>query len=647
MCGIAGIVNTNNQPVDAQVLAAMSRAILHRGPDDAGEYVEGPVALASRRLSIIDLAGGKQPITNEDGSVVIVYNGETYNYLELRTQLQAEGHVFATHTDTETVVHLYEKMGPECLTRLNGMYAFALWDKRARRLMLARDRFGVKPLYYTWDGSRLAFASEIKALCTLPGFHVEPEPRALVDYTVFQYSPGEHTFFKGVKKLLPGHYLLFEPETGKLSTHRYWDLPCSDDLLDFTHSEEYFAEKLLLIIEDAVRIQLRSDVPVGSHLSGGLDSSSVASLAANLLGAPIHTFSGGFREGQAFDETEYARIVASTIGSEHHEVWPTADDFARLMPALIYFMDEPAAGPGLFPQYAVSRLAAERVKVVLGGQGGDELGAGYARYLVAIFERALRDVVFNAQDWVSNFTLDEITPNLGQLRQYGPMLQALLGTDIFGPDATRYYSLVQRGDPSRILTEDVLRGAEGYSPLEAYREIFMRPETTSYLNRMLYFDAKAMLPALLHVEDRTSMAVSLESRVPLLDHRIAELFAMIPDKLKMKEGQLKYIYRRAMHNTVPPAIMERKDKMGFPVPTSQWFRGPLRGWLRDLLLSERAAARGVVRREAVEAALAGDVEYGREVWGLLCLELWFRAYVDGEVPELPAAPLRPRSPAGN
>src|SRR5207248_4995160 len=270
-------------------------------------------------------------------------NGETYNYLELRTELQANGHVFSTHTDTETIVHLYEKMGPDCLARLNGMYAFALWDGRKRRLMLARDRFGVKPLYYTWDGDRLAFASEIKALCKLPGFKVEPEPAALVDYAVFQYSPGEHTFFKGVKKLLPGHFLLFEPDTGDLQVRQYWDLPCDDDLLDFTHGEDYFAEKLLLIIEDAVRIQLRSDVPVGSHLSGGLDSSAVASLAANLLGTPIHTFSGGFREpgigdrgsgiGSAFgpipdprspipayDATSYARIVAASIGSEHHEV---------------------------------------------------------------------------------------------------------------------------------------------------------------------------------------------------------------------------------------------------------------------------------------------------------------------------------------
>ncbi|MFL5735268.1 MAG: asparagine synthase (glutamine-hydrolyzing) [Chloroflexia bacterium] len=634
MCGIAGIANTHNRPVDKRVLDAMSRAIFHRGPDDSGEFLDGPVALASRRLSIIDLAAGKQPISNEDGSIVIVYNGETYNYQELRTQLQAEGHVFATHTDTETIVHLYEKMGPDCLSRLNGMYAFALWDGRQRRLMLARDRFGIKPLYYTWDGERLAFASEIKAFCKLPGFKVESEPAALVDYAVFQYSPGEHTFFKGVKKLLPGHFLLFEPDTGDLQVRRYWDLPCSDDLLDFSHDEDYFAEKLLLIIEDAVRIQLRSDVPVGSHLSGGLDSSSVASLAANLLGTSIHTFSGGFREGEAYDETSYARIVATAIGSEHHEIWPIAEDFARCMPSLIYYMDEPAAGPGLFPQYFVSKLAASQVKVVLGGQGGDELGAGYARYLVCLLERALRDAVSEAEDWVSNFTLSELIPSLGQLRHYAPMLQSFLGSNLFGPDGSRYYALVRRGDPSRLLTPEALAAAGGYDPTDTYREIFTRPDTTSYLNRMLYFDAMAMLPALLHVEDRTSMAVSIESRVPLLDHRIAELFATIPDKLKLKGGELKYIYRRAMKNTVPPAIMQRKDKMGFPVPTADWFKGPLKDWLHDLLLSERALSRGVVRKEAVAGALAGDAAYGRELWGLLCLELWFRAFVDGETPTL-------------
>ena len=634
MCGIAGIANTDNHPAEAAALAAMSRAIFHRGPDESGEYIDGPVALASRRLSIIDVAGGKQPITNEDGSIVIVYNGETYNYLELRTQLQSDGHVFTTHTDTETVVHLYEKMGPDCVTRLNGMFAFALWDSRKRRLMLARDRFGVKPLYYTWDGERLAFASEIKALCTLPGFNVSPDPAALVDYVVFQYSPGERTFFQGVNKLLPGHYLLFEPDEGRVTIHQYWDVPCDDELLDFAHGEDYFAEKLLLIIEDAVRLQLRSDVPVGSHLSGGLDSSSVASLAAGLLGTPIHTFSGGFADSKAFDETEYARIVAHAIGSDHHEIWPTPEDFAASLQGLIYYMDEPAAGPGLFPQYFVSKLAAEHVKVVLGGQGGDELGAGYARYLVALFERALRDDITGAEGWSSNFTLSELTPNLGQLRQYVPMLQGYLGSNLFGPDESRYYWLVKRGDPSRILNPDVIREAGGYDPFETYRQIFMRPSTASYLNRMLYFDAKAMLPALLHVEDRTSMAVSLESRVPLLDHRIAELFAVIPDKLKMEGGQLKYIYRQAMKNTVPRAIMDRKDKMGFPVPTSQWFRGPLRDWLSDLLLGARSN-RGVVRPEAVQGALSGDAVYGREVWGLLCLELWFRVFVDGEMPSLP------------
>jgi asparagine synthase (glutamine-hydrolysing) len=354
----------------------------------------------------------------------------------------------------------------------------------------------------------------------------------------------------------------------------------------------------------------------------------VASLAANLLGTPIHTFSGGFRDGQAFDETDYARIVATAIHSEHHEVFPTAEDFASVMPSLIYFMDEPAAGPGLFPQYFVSKLAAEKVKVVLGGQGGDELGAGYARYLVAIFERALRDEIAGAEGWISNFTLAQLNPNLGQLRQYVPMLQGYLGQNLFGPDESRYYALVRRGDPARIFTPEVLAEAGDYDPYETYRSIFMRPQTASYLNRMLYFDAKAMLPALLHVEDRTSMAVSLESRVPLLDHRIAELFATIPDTLKMRDGQLKYIYRRAMRNTVPSAIMDRKDKMGFPVPTASWFRGPLRSWLNDLLLRERAN-RGIIRREAVEGVLKGDATYGREVWGLLCLELWFRAFLDG------------------
>jgi asparagine synthase (glutamine-hydrolysing) len=639
MCGIAGVYNYGSgEPVAEARLRAMADAIKHRGPDGEGYYIDpkGNLGLAHRRLSIIDLsAAGNQPMSNTDQSLWITYNAEVYNYLELRTGLQAAGHSFSSHTDTEVVLHLYQKHGSACLERLNGMFAFAIWDERKRQLFLARDRFGVKPMYYYDDGEVFAFASEIKALLTHPRIKARTglNPDALLDYINFQYCIGDKTFFRNIKRLEPGHYLLVDEASGRVTVQQWWDLDYSDARVDHNHDEDYFAEKLLMILEDAVRIELRSDVPVGAHLSGGVDSSTVASLAANLLGTPISTFSGGFRDGKEFDETPYARLVAAQIGADHHETFPTATDFAATLPHLIYHMDEPAAGPGLFPQYFVSKLAAARVKVVLGGQGGDELGGGYARYLVALLERALSGAInFSDMSQDDPFSLPALTPYLGQLRGYQPMLQGFWQEGMFGPPAERYLRLTQRSRAESLLTDEYIADnrLELNAPREAFLAIFNRPQTDSYLNRMLYYDAKAMLPALLHVEDRTSMAVSLESRVPLLDHRIAELFAAIPPGLKMKSGQLKYIYRKAIKNVIPTEVWQRSDKMGFPVPTNQWFRGPLQGFVQDVLGSDRARQRGIIRPAALAAVSSGSGsgQYGRELWGLLCLELWFERFVD-------------------
>ncbi len=639
MCGIAGIYNYGSgEPVTEGQLRAMADAVKHRGPDGEGYYIDpkGSLGLAHRRLSIIDLsAGGNQPMSNGDQSLWITYNAEVYNYLELRTALVAEGHRFTNQTDTEVVLHLYQKHGPACLDKLNGMFAFAIWDERKRQLFLARDRFGVKPIYYYDDGEIFAFASEIKALLTHPRIKARTglNPEALLDYINFQYCLGDKTFFRNIKRLEPGHWLLVDEASGKVTVQQWWDLDYSDARVDHKHDEDYFAEKLLMILEDAVRIELRSDVPVGAHLSGGVDSSTVASLAASLLGTPISTFSGGFQDGKEFDETPYARMVAEQIGADHHETFPTAADFAATLPMLIYHMDEPAAGPGLFPQYFVSKLAAQNVKVVLGGQGGDELGGGYARYLVALLERAMRQAISGDMAHDDPFNLPTLTPYLGQLRAYQPMLQGLWQEGLFGLPAERYLRLTQRSAAASLLTDEFI--ADNHldlnAPAEAFLAIFNCPQTDSYLNRMLYYDAKAMLPALLQVEDRTSMAVSLESRVPLLDHRIAELFAAIPQGLKLKDGQLKYIYRKAIKNVIPTAVWQRTDKMGFPVPTNQWFRGPLQGFVQDVLGSDRARQRGIIRPAALAAVSGGSGggQYGRELWGLLCLELWFERFVDG------------------
>jgi asparagine synthase (glutamine-hydrolysing) len=608
----------------------MARAMRHRGPDDEGFYRDGNIALGHQRLSIIDTSPlGRQPMTNEDKQLWIVCNGEIYNYLELRQQLVGRGHRFRSHSDTEVILHLYEEEGPACVHRLNGMFAFAIWDRHERILFAARDRFGIKPFYYFFRDGTFAFASEIKALFQSGLLKPKLNLNGLADYLTFQLCLGKKTLFRNVYKLLPGHYLLLKPD-GTPDVQKYWDL---DFAVDTNHTEEYFEHRLLMLLEDAVRIRLRADVPVGAHLSGGLDSSTVACLALSLLGSPIQMFSGGFREGPAYDETHYARLVARQTAAEHHEVFPTADDFVAVMPRLIYHMDEPAAGPGLFPQYFVSELASRHVKVVLGGQGGDEIFGGYTRYLIAYLEECIRGGIEGTQEEKYVVTFESILPNLTQLQGYQPLLRYFWKDGLFDSPDLRYFRLLDRSNGVRdLVSRDVFAGHNGYSPLEAYRDLFNGGECRSLINKMTRFDLKTLLPALLHVEDRTSMAVSLESRVPLLDHRIAELVASMPPMIKYKGGRSKHIFRQVVQHVIPDEISRRNDKMGFPVPLSEWYRrGPVREFVKETLLGERASARGFIQTGQVEALLDSERPYGRGVWGLLCLELWMQAFLDDPV----------------
>jgi asparagine synthase (glutamine-hydrolysing) len=431
---------------------------------------------------------------------------------------------------------------------------------------------------------------------------------------------------------------------------RYWDFNYE---VDTHHTEDYFIEQLLVLLQDSVRLQLRSDVPVGGHLSGGMDSSTVVCLAAPVYGGTFHTFTGGFREGPQYDETGYARLVAEHVKSAHHEVWPTARDFAEVMPWLIYMMDEPAAGPGVFPQYFVSKLARENVTVVLGGQGGDEIFGGYARYLVAYLEQVLKGAIFGTQEEGKYLvTWENIAPNLSLLRQYQPMLQSFWGDGLFEEMDRRYFRLVSRmEDADALISSDTWNQQSRARMAESFQQVFNNPATKSYFNKMTNFDLKTLLPALLHVEDRTSMSVSLESRVPLLDHRIAELVTRMPPTTRFKGGDTKRVFREAVRALVPQEIFERKDKMGFPVPLAEWFAGPLRDFVRDVLLSARARQRGLYRIEGVEALLSKERKFGRQLWGLLCLELWFRAFVDGERLSRPAVaeplPVHARSNGGS
>lgn len=632
MCGICGIYYLDRERlVDQAILTHMARIMRHRGPDDEGFYLDGNLGLGHQRLSIIDLSPlGRQPMSNEDNSLWIVFNGEIYNYLELRQQLVARGHRFRSHSDTEVILHLYEDEGPECVKRLNGMFAFAIWDARERVLFAARDHFGIKPFYYTLSDGCFLFASEIKALFQTGLIRPRLNPTGLADYLTFQFCLGEKTLFQDVYRLLPGHTLLLKSD-GTLRVEKYWDL---DFTIDTDHTEDYFEHRLLRLLEDAVRLQLRADVPVGAHLSGGLDSSTVTCLASSLLGTPIKTFSGGFKDAPQYDETPYARIVAQHVGTEHYEVFPSADDFVEVMPRLIYYMDEPVAGPGLFPQYFVSKLASQHVKVVLGGQGGDETFGGYTRYLIAYLEQCIRGGIEGTQeDQKYVVTFESILPNLRQLQGYESLLHYFWQEGLFEPEDRRYFRLIDRSNSTRsLINENYLPDKREYDPYEAYRELFYSAGCRSLINKMTWFDMKTLLPALLHVEDRTSMAVSLESRVPLLDHRIAELVASMPPMVKYKGGRSKHVFRQVVRHIVPAEVYNRTDKMGFPVPLSEWYRqGPVRQFVREMLLGNRARARGFIQTGRVEDLLDSERPYGRGIWGLLCLELWMRTFLDESV----------------
>ncbi len=629
MCGICGIYYYDRErTVDQRMLKGMARTMRHRGPDDEGFFISPPVGLGHQRLSIIDLSpSGRQPMSNENGRFWVVLNGEIYNYRDLRTELLGKGHRFRSQSDTEVILHLFEEEGPSCVGRLNGMFSFALWDKEEEILFAARDRFGIKPFYYFQNREAFAFASEIKPLFQTGLLAPRLNPDGLADYLALQFSLGSKTLFKDIFKLLPGHYLILK-KSGSLDIRKYWDL---DFTVDTHHTEEYFRDQLLALLEDSVRLQLRADVPVGSHLSGGIDSSTIACMAASMSANPIHTFSGGFKEGTNYDETVYARMVADHIGAQSHEIFPTSQDFVETLPKLIGYMEEPMAGPGLFPQYYVSLSASRHVKVVLGGQGGDEIFGGYIRYLIAYLEECIRGGIEGTQlDKKYVVTFESVLPNLVQLQGYQPLLRYFWKEGLFEPVENRYYRLIDRSHSFRhLVSPDAITGQNGYNPFEAYRGIFQQCESPSYINKMTRFDLKTLLPALLHVEDRMSMAVSLESRVPLLDHRIIELVASIPPMFKYKGGQSKYILRQAVQGLIPEKILLRKDKMGFPVPLNEWYgKEPLRSFVRDHLLGAQARSRSLFRSDNLESVLDHEQAYGRGIWGLLCLELWMQAFLD-------------------
>ncbi len=630
MCGIAGVVGLDGRPVPrlAERLAAMNAAQRHRGPDGDGAWTDpsGAAGLAHVRLAVIDTsAAAAQPMTR--GPRVVTYNGEIYNHVELRRELGEDG--FRTKSDVEVLLAAYEKWGEACVEKLRGMFAFAIWDPRDRSLFCARDRFGIKPFHYVAAGGVFAFASEAKALLPfLPRVAVDDD--GLREYFAFQFTMGAKTLFAGVSQLEPAHLIVVKD--GRVAARR-WSEVRHD--LDLAHDDAWFRDETRRLLAESTALHLRGDVPVGTCLSGGLDSTLIASLARRARpDGELRAYCGRFADPPGFDETPFAQIAARHVDARLTVVDVTPDDFVRDVRRVIRHLDWPVAGPGSFPQYEVARTASRDVKALLGGVGGDEVFGGYVRYLVAYFEACIKAAIDGTADR-GRFvvTYESIIPNLSALRGYEPMLAHFWRDGLFEDRGRRYFRLVHRADAlAGAVDPRLLDPSAAY---ERFRAVFdagaAAPE--SYFDRMTRFDMRTLLPALLHVEDRTSMAHGVESRVPLLDHELVKFAATAPAIVKFKDGRLKRLLRDAAADVAPRAVVERPDKMGFPVPLTQWTRGPLREFVADTLGSARARTRPYFARPLdVDALVSGESPYGRGLWALLSLELWQQEFVD-EAPQ--------------
>jgi asparagine synthase (glutamine-hydrolysing) len=627
MCGIAGFVSLANGPVPGleRRLAVAGSLIAHRGPDGDGTWrAPGDRAgLAHRRLAIIDLSpGGAQPMEGP-GETVVTFNGEIYNYLELRDEL-AHGWSFRSSSDTEVILAAYDKWGDDCVSHLRGMFAFAIWDGHRRRLFAARDRFGIKPFYHAIHDGVLCFASEAKALLPFIA-EIATDDEALAEYLTFQYTVGEKTLFKDIHGLLPGHVLIVEDGTATVS--RYWDVQYE---VDWDHSPRYFEARFRELLADSMKVHLRADVPIGGYVSGGLDSSLVALLAAQADHRNRDAFHGRFTEYPGYDESRYAEIVAKDADMTLHLADITAEDFRRHVGDVIYHLDFPVAGPGSFPQFMVSALAAKHLKVVLGGQGGDELLGGYARYLVAYFEQSIKAAIDGTYK-EGNFlvTIESVVPNLGLLREYKPMIKEFWREGLFDDLDRRYFRLVDRS--TDMVGEVDWSALDKPRVFEAFRAIFNNKDNVrkeAYFDKMTHFDFKCLLPALLHVEDRMSMAHGLESRVPFLDHPLVEFLATVPADVKFKGGQMKQLMKSVYKDVMPRPIVERRDKMGFPVPLKEWFEGPLKDFVSDIFAEQRLKHRPYLNSDVILSSFGTASRFSRKTWGLLSLELWHQRFHD-------------------
>ena len=624
MCGIAGKLNTDRtKQVEPGLIRAMCQTIFHRGPDDEGIYVDGPVGLGMRRLSIIDLAGGHQPISNEDGTVWVVFNGEIYNYRDLRPGLEARGHRFATNSDTEAIVHLYEEYGPDFVDHLRGMFAIALWDKRRETLVLVRDRLGIKPLYYAALGDRLVFGSELKAL--LPdGISREIDRQALHEYLSYNYIPGPRSIFKAVKKLQPGHRLI--ARHGRVTVEPYWR-PAPPARADGgTEPVAYYVERLTELLKESVRYRLIADVPLGVFLSGGLDSSTVVAVMREVSSDPIKTFSIGF-EDVSYNELPYARTVAQHFETEHHE-FMVRPDAVDLVPKLVHFFDEPFADSSAIPSYYLSELARRHVTVALGGDGGDEVFAGYETYTAYKIASLYRGLSPSLTAMIP--PLVARLPVSHRKISFDYKAKRFIQGALLPPERAHYAWKEVFSDEMKHHLYAADANGHLADPFGAFERQFADCTASAMLSRLQYVDLRVYLPEDILVKvDRTSMAHSLEVRVPLLDHKLVEFAATIPPELQLRGLRKKYLLKRAMAHRLPGQILNRK-KGGFNVPVPTWLRNELHDYVRDVLSEKRLREQGFFRPSYVQHMIRDHADlradYSRNLWGLLIFALWHEEY---------------------
>lgn len=623
MCGICGKLNFDPAAgVSPGLLKTMADAIQHRGPDDEGYYLAGPVGFGFRRLAIIDLNTGHQPICNEDGSVWIVFNGEIYNYRELRDDLLSRGHIFKTQTDTEVIVHLYEEFGEDCASKLRGMFAFAIWDSRDQTLLLARDRVGIKPLYYRLNESNIVFGSEIKAILGDPEVEAEVQPEMIDRFLSFYYMPGEETLFRNIRKLPPGSRMVIR--RGKVEIKQYWDLSFEPVYQTIESAEE----QLLALLEESVGLHMISDVPVGFLLSGGVDSTAMLGFAVGKTEHKLSSFTIGFDDAGVTDERPYARLAAARYGTEHHEMTIGAQEFADFLPQYVRSMEEPVCEPPAVALYYISRLAKGFVKVLISGEGGDEAFAGYPNYRSMVWlERMKRLKPVNGTLSAVSALASRFPGMLGAAK-YAPLFNTAFDSYYYSRTSTPFNYFNAHG--AELYTADFAHASDKSRSIRPAMQLLQSTTGSDTLNRMLYVDTKTWLPDDLLVKaDKITMANSVELRVPLLDHKILEFAASLPTSYKLHGFTTKYIAKRALRGRVPQEIINR-PKRGFPVPYDAWLRGPMKNWLHEILLDRATVGRGYFRKRAVEGLLAENAQSGRyakELFSLAVLELWHREFL--------------------